>query len=545
MFRPVRCRTTRSSGISPITAVAVELRLLSATPSTRQRVGPPRPASLLAGQSRRAAFHPGVDFPLRSTRGRLTPPLLSGRSRIADTGLHAWLARSTDEWSGAGAGRRWEVTTTLGAAEALSADVVITRELIASVGEVPLEELRTFRRTAERDLDSTHSRWPQGRPGGRSVGRRRCHPATGPGSSQSPSPLNDGNRDEQNTLRSLQVLAVLRSAVVYWLPGPTAHGMAQMTIATDDLVDVCMPHNHVLTCFGSGFALESWSGGEGEISRGRRYHVDLAEAVAGRPTPPDQVPAFIRNPTLALFRGGARRAAWCARQRWRQRAATRPVAEPRTGRSHRWHRIDHPVGRSFDHGSDRAARLSLDERRRLGTVVVTQRRLLPSDPRSKQSRRALRDPSTRAPEVSGQAGGVRVLDAPKMHALAAEPSPNGTPAGTHASPLPHWRRGHVQRYRVGPRDNWSYEERQNQRQLVNRGGRPHRAATDRLPAPAATVTTVAPDAERRDPLSGQSWPTARLAAHHSSSGVRFSEAARSPHTAAGHLGWQGRRRAGG
>lgn len=195
------------------------------------------------------------------------------------------------------------MTTTLGAAEALSADVVITRELIASVGEVPLEELRTFRRTAERDLDSTHSRWPQGRPGGRSVGRRRCHPATGPGSSQSPSPLNDGNRDEQNTLRSLQVLAVLRSAVVYWLPGPTAHGMAQMTIATDDLVDVCMPHNHVLTCFGSGFALESWSGGEGEISRGRRYHVDLAEAVAGRPTPPDQVPAFIRNPTLALFRG--------------------------------------------------------------------------------------------------------------------------------------------------------------------------------------------------------------------------------------------------
>ena len=195
------------------------------------------------------------------------------------------------------------MTTTLGAAESLSADVVITRELIASVGEVPLEELRTFRRTAERDLDSTHSRG------------RRAGPVVGPfvvgdairlrglAARRVLRRLNDDNRNEQDTLRSLQVLAVLRSAVVYWLPGPTAHGMAQMTIATDDLVDVRMPHNHVLICFGSGFALEAWSGGEGEISRGRQYHVDLAEAVAGRPTPPDQVPAFIRNPTLALFRG--------------------------------------------------------------------------------------------------------------------------------------------------------------------------------------------------------------------------------------------------
>ena len=360
------------------------------------------------------------------------------------------------------------MTTTLGAAESLSADVVITRELTASVGEVPLEELRPFRRTAERDLDLTHSRWPQGRPvvgpfvAGDAIRLR------GLAARRVLRRLNDGNdRDEQNTLGSLQVLAVLRSAMVYWLPGPTAHGMAQMTIATDDLVDVRMPHNHVLICFGSGFALEAWSGGEGEISRGRRYDVDLAEAVAGRPTPPDQSPAFIRHPTIALFRGehvellGVLVSAGDnGRPRDLLLSLVRVV------------RTDGTESITLSEGRLTTARIAPLVWRWMSVVAWGQWSspsgdLLPSDPRSKQFRRALRDPSTRTLEVSGQAGGVRVLDAPKMQALAAEPSPHGTPAGTHASPLPHWRRGHVQRYRVGPRDNWSYEEREKQRQLVN------------------------------------------------------------------------------
>lgn len=361
------------------------------------------------------------------------------------------------------------MTTTLGAAESMSDDVVITRELTASVGEVPPEQLRAFRRNAERDLDLTHSRWPRTRPvvgpfvagdairlrglAARTVLRR----------------LNDENLPSDGKQRSLQVLASLRSAVVYWLPGPTAHGMTQTTIATDDFVDLRMPHNHVLICFGSPFTLDvAWRGGEDEISVGRRQHnINFDEALAGRPTPPDQLPAFTRHPTIDLYRGNHVELLGVL-------VTARDNGQPRDLLLSlvRIIREDGTESITLAEGRFNKARIAPLVRRWMTVVVWGQwtsptSDLLPSDPRSKQFRRALRDPATRPLEVSGQAGGVRILDAPRMHALAADPTPTTPPAGTHASPLPHWRRGHVQRYRVGPRDNWTYEQREKQRQLVN------------------------------------------------------------------------------
>jgi hypothetical protein len=360
------------------------------------------------------------------------------------------------------------MTTTLGAAESLADDVVITRELTASVGEVPSEQLRTFRRNAERDLDLTHARWPRTRPvvgpfvagdairlrglAARTILRR----------------LNDDNADPQHKQRSMQVLAVLRSAVVYWLPGSTAHGMTQTAIAADDLVELRMPHNHVLICFGSPFTLDvAWRGGEDEISRRRSYDVSLEEAVAGHPTRPDQLPAFTRHPTIALYRGNHVELLGVL-------VTARDNGQPRDLLLSlvRIVREDGTESITLSEGRFTTARIAPLVWRWMTVVAWGQwtspaRDLLPSDPRSKQFRRAIRDPATRTLEVSGQAGGVRVLDAPRMHALAADPTPNTAPVGTHASPLPHWRRGHVQRYRIGPRDNWTYEQREKQRQLVN------------------------------------------------------------------------------
>jgi hypothetical protein len=85
-------------------------------------------------------------------------------------------------------------------------------------------------------------------------------------------------------------------------------------------------------------------------------------------------------------------------------------------------------------------------------------RLFGSDADERTIRRAVATSSGRRREAAGAMGAVRILD---VHATVPSREP-GAPGrgGHHLSPIPHFRRPHPRRTRVGPRDNWHYEVRE-------------------------------------------------------------------------------------
>lgn len=72
-------------------------------------------------------------------------------------------------------------------------------------------------------------------------------------------------------------------------------------------------------------------------------------------------------------------------------------------------------------------------------------------------RRLIRTSSFRRRERAGALAGVRVLDVRQTVPSRSGSEPLG---GTHTSPIPHYRRPHTKRVRVGPRDAWHYERRE-------------------------------------------------------------------------------------
>ncbi|HET7486531.1 MAG TPA: hypothetical protein VFJ85_01285 [Acidimicrobiales bacterium] len=91
--------------------------------------------------------------------------------------------------------------------------------------------------------------------------------------------------------------------------------------------------------------------------------------------------------------------------------------------------------------------------------------------------RRLRQGSTRRLEEAGALAGVRVLDARRRAPARSEEA-----SGTHASPIPHPRRGYWRNQPVGPRDDGRRELRWIPPTWVNAGGRRPPLRVYRLPA---------------------------------------------------------------
>lgn len=93
--------------------------------------------------------------------------------------------------------------------------------------------------------------------------------------------------------------------------------------------------------------------------------------------------------------------------------------------------------------------------------------------------RRLRFGRTRRLEESGSLAGVEVLDTRRRAPSQARGEE------THASPITHFRRGHWQRYRHGPRDDWHYQTHWIPPMVVNPSGPgERRPRVYRLPPPA-------------------------------------------------------------
>ncbi len=92
--------------------------------------------------------------------------------------------------------------------------------------------------------------------------------------------------------------------------------------------------------------------------------------------------------------------------------------------------------------------------------------------------RALRKGKMRRLEEAGGLAGVLVLDARHR-----PPSANTSGTGTHASPIPHVRRGHFKRVPIGPRDEGGREVRWIAPTLVNPEGEGRQVRVYRLPGP--------------------------------------------------------------
>jgi hypothetical protein len=109
---------------------------------------------------------------------------------------------------------------------------------------------------------------------------------------------------------------------------------------------------------------------------------------------------------------------------------------------------------------------------------------LPTDPSSRQWRKAVKRGVFRRREPRGDAIGVHVLDLERTttHQTSTAPDPNTAAART--SPIPHLRRGHFRRVRIGARGDWHYQIRWIAPTLV-RGDQPanERLVVRRLPPP--------------------------------------------------------------
>ncbi len=98
---------------------------------------------------------------------------------------------------------------------------------------------------------------------------------------------------------------------------------------------------------------------------------------------------------------------------------------------------------------------------------------------TREQLRRLRFGRTRRLEESGSLAGVEVLDTRRRAPAQASGGED-----THASPVTHFRRGHWQRYRHGPRDSWHYETHWIPPMVVNpTGPGDSRRRVYRLPPP--------------------------------------------------------------
>jgi hypothetical protein len=110
---------------------------------------------------------------------------------------------------------------------------------------------------------------------------------------------------------------------------------------------------------------------------------------------------------------------------------------------------------------------------------------LPSNPTSRQLRKAFKRNSTRVRERQGALVGVRTLDLARNTGRAPRAERDG-PGPGRASPIPHMRSGHFRNVRVGPRNDFHYEPRWIPPTWVrgNLDGADQRLVVRRVPPPA-------------------------------------------------------------
>ena len=361
----------------------------------------------------------------------------------------------------------------------LAEEAAISRTLIATVGTPDIST--GMRRVAERDLDLTRHRWSATRSyGGPFVAgdaiRFRGLAATW----RLRTWQTDTNPTSQT--RVAQVAIMLQEAVPYFVPAPTAWGMISQPLADEWISQLTIRHRLVYVTLGAPFEVgDEWLGAEDALNYAQRGDATLDEAIAGRPTPSNQLPTFIRFTTMQLAR------------RLPVRLLGFVVASDPNGQLR-----DVLLVVTASTNSDDIDRVTVSEGslsraaiapvvRQLLTVVAwgawndPSASQLDSDPRSKAFRRALRNPVMQAQEPTGELAGVHVLAAPKPRPPTTDHQPSA--GGTHASPITHWRRPHPQRYRVGARQEWSYEIRWKPEQLINPDPNANTQLVYRLPRP--------------------------------------------------------------
>jgi len=258
-----------------------------------------------------------------------------------------------------------------------------------------------------------------------------------------------GNEEVERSRRAAQTMLIeLTTAVPYFIP-TTASGavLASRPPAPALLERLRLPFPRVLVLFGADLELDPaaypWPERRratsqtpfdlvgGMIARGGyltgmvlladedgRLHDDLIWIVAANPDPSLEPPGSLDR-LRGMLRG------------WRSAATLAPIV--------------HTVAAAVAWGGWRPPARSLD---------------LPDPSESRQWRKLARRNAFRTRERRGAAVGVHVIDLERSLARAhGAPRPPPHDPAQRASPRPHDRRGHSRRVRVGPRDDWRYEER--------------------------------------------------------------------------------------
>lgn len=285
--------------------------------------------------------------------------------------------------------------------------------------------------------------------------------------------------------RGIAIIELLYAAVPYFLPSAPALGiMASQPPERELIRDLRLPYPGVAVFFSTPFEVpDQLRGGEQQLaSRAASSHT-IRDVLAGAEPTPDDAPTHIRFATLAAYRGQPLSVAGVVFTSDLDGSLADLVvfvlADPVDAKT-RFHVVE--GRRSTSHLEP--LMLNLAAAVAWGAWTPPDRSLeLPEDPHSAAFRDSLRRGVFRRLEPRGAAAAVRVLDAARMAQRARSEVAS---EATHASPATHLRRGHWQRYRVGPRREWHYEPRWVPPVVVNPSGQPGQSTTVyRLPVPSS------------------------------------------------------------
>lgn len=283
--------------------------------------------------------------------------------------------------------------------------------------------------------------------------------------------------------RELAMIELLYASVPYFLPAAPALGiMASQPPDAALIRELHLPFPAVAVFFSAPFEIPpELRGGEEQLASRNAPSHTVRDVLVGEDPSQEDGPSHIRFATLAAYRGQTLSVAGVIVTADLDGSLSDLVAfvlaDP-IARPTRFHIVE---GRR---SNSRLGPLVLNLAAAVawGSWTPPDRGLeLPDDARSPAFRDALRRGVFRRLEPRGAAAAVRVLDASK---LTQRTRSSTTLAAAHSSPATHLRRGHWQRYRIGPRDDWHYEPRWVPPVVVNPIGQPGRSVTVfRLPLP--------------------------------------------------------------
>lgn len=283
--------------------------------------------------------------------------------------------------------------------------------------------------------------------------------------------------------RELAMIELLYAAVPYFLPAAPALGvMASQPPEAALIRELHLPYPAVAVFFSAPFEVpHELRGGEEQLAARNTSGRTVRDVLIGEDPSPEDGPSHIRFATLAAYRGHPLSASGVILTADFDGSLSDLVAfvlaDP-IAKTTRFHVVE---GRRSNSRLEPLV-LNLAAAVAWGSWTPPDRGLeLPDDARSPAFRDALRRGVFRRLEPRGAAAAVRVLDAAKMAQRTRSETKTGM---AHSSPATHLRRGHWQRYRVGPRRDWHYEPRWVPPVVVNPAGQPGRSVTVfRLPLP--------------------------------------------------------------